>query len=197
VASLALRNRIVVSLAALILVGGVQPALAFPPLPLLKKDKGPKPVTERQARKADAIFEKGHRALDEGKGTEAEKLYREAIELNPEEPRYHRQLALLLTDARRGQEAEREALLAVGLDPEDWRSLLVLGRIYHLMGRYREENNLYKKATELMPAEEKPLKDRIKKAMSANELELKKALEKERKRHEESEAAFKKSINPM
>ncbi len=119
------------------------------------------PRLGRCERKAQKCFNKGHEALNKGEAARAEGLYRKAIKLHPDDPRYHRQLALLLVNLNRGQEAEREALLALSLDPEDWRTMLALGSFYHLQKRYDEEVEIYKKVLDHVPAAQQTIKERI------------------------------------
>ncbi|GEM_PF-3306556 len=147
--------------------------------------------SDRDAAKADAAFEKGHRALDKRDLRGAEAWYRKAIELNPQEPRYHRQLSLLLLTESRGQQAEREALYATKLDPEDWRSLIALGRVYHMENRMDEEVTTYKKVLQVLPPDEKEMRLKIEDFLKRDELAQKAAAERARKKKEWEERQFK------
>lgn len=118
-------------------------------------------VEEALTDKAAISFAKGHKALDEKNPQAAEAFYRKAVELNPGEPRYHRQLAIILTKLNKGQQAERECLIAQSLDPEDWRTKLVLGTIYHLERRFDEEVEVYRKVLTLLPEDQKVMKEKL------------------------------------
>lgn len=141
--------------------------------------------------KAEAYFQNGHRALDKRYGLKAERLYRKAIELNPSECRYHRQLALLLTTMSRGQEAEREACLAVSSDPEDWRSKLVLANIYHLEGRISEEIQLYKQVIDLLPKDQKDLQSKLSSLVAKQLIAERQSQENAKQKREKEESLFK------
>lgn len=141
--------------------------------------------------KAEAYFEKGHRALDDKKVVLAESCYRKAIQLEPGEARYHRQLAFVLLNTGRGQEAEREARIAMHLDDKDWKSYIMLGKIMHAQGRIDEEVAIYQKAIKIMPAEEQALKDKLAAYIKADEAAKKAAIEKNKKKQEEEERKYK------
>ncbi|MBI4534310.1 MAG: tetratricopeptide repeat protein [Candidatus Melainabacteria bacterium] len=150
-----------------------------------------KPVSQAAMRKAEVVFEKGHKALDRKDHRAAERCYRQAVSLNPSEGRYHRQLGLLLLRMSRGQEAEREALIATSSDPEDWRSLLVLANIYHLEGRDREEVATCKRALAILPEEEKELHGKLQQHVADAEIAMRQSAEKERHKRQIEEQRFK------
>jgi len=151
----------------------------------------PKPVSDGAARKADAIFEKGHKAFDDRKVAKAEEFYRKAIEIDPTEARYHRQLCLLLAQLERGQEAEREALIALNLEPEDWRTMIVLGNIFNREKRYEEELHIYRKAAKLVPDKEKATRQKLLEHVRKGELVMKEEADREKRKVEQEEAEFK------
>ena len=148
-------------------------------------------ISARDIAKADALFAKGHKAVNKKNGQAAEQYYRKAIELNPSEARYHRQLAFLLTSMSRAQEAEREARWATATDPQDWRSRIVLGNIYHCQGRIDEEVALYKQTLELLPEEQKDVAKALKSFINKQQIADNQAKEKEKHKRELEEAQFK------
>ena len=146
---------------------------------------------EKNAAKAEMFFVKGHKALDRVDGPAAEANYRKAIALAPGVVKYHRQLGVLLLEGKRGQEAERELLIAVSLDPDDWKSLLALGTFYHRARRYDEEVTTYKKLLTLLPLEHKGLRDRLIVYIQRDEIAVKETIEKEKRKREEEEKKYK------
>lgn len=140
--------------------------------------------------KARALFNKGHKAMDRHDLRKAEALYRKAIDLAPDQARYHRQLCLLLLRMGRPQEARREALIALSIDSEDWRSMILLGNIYNLEKRYEEELELYRKAIKLIPEKEKSTLERLRKHIAQGELAMKQDAEREKKKKEFEEAQY-------
>ena len=150
----------------------------------------PQPVSDRAAKKADAIFEKGHKAFDNRKVLKAEELYRKAIEVNPTEARYHRQLCLLLVAMDRGQEAEREAHIALNIEPDDWRTMIVLGNIFNREKRYEEELQIYRKAAKLVPDKEKATRQKLLEHVRKGELAMKEEADREKRKIESEEAEY-------
>lgn len=140
--------------------------------------------------KARVLFNKGHKAMDRHDLRKAEELYRKAIDLAPDQARYHRQLCLLLLRMGRPQEARREALIALSVDSQDWRSMILLGNIYNLEKRYEEELGLYRKAIKLIPEQEKSIREQLRQHIAQGELALKEDLEREKKKKELEEAQF-------
>lgn len=147
--------------------------------------------SDKDIEKAEQFFDKGHRALDRRDLKGAETFYRKAIELNPHESRYHRQLVLILLTERRGHEAEREALYAHKSDPTDWKSTLVLGRVYHEENRIDEEVTLYKKLLKTLPPEQIELREKVLAFIKKDEESVKKEAERLKKKKEWEEREFK------
>lgn len=145
----------------------------------------------RDLGKAESLFIKGHGALDKRNLKGAEACYRKAIELNPGDSRYHRQLAMLLLQEGRGHEAEREALCATKADPSDWKSFIALGRVYHAANRIDEEVTVYKKILAILPAEEKEVRAKIEEFIRRDEESVKKERERLKKKKEFEEREFK------
>jgi tetratricopeptide (TPR) repeat protein len=140
--------------------------------------------------RAEFFFDRGHKALDAKDGKEAEKCYRKAIELNPNEGRYHRQLGMVLMNLNRGQEAERELAIAVNMDPNDWKSLLLQGTIAHSQKRFEVETKLYKKVISLLPPHHGPLKAKLEKFIVDDEQLAKKTAEIARKKKEAEDKQY-------
>ena len=178
------KNPLVVSL--LFAVG-----LSASSLPAWCADDAPKLVSKGDEAKAEAVFKKGHRAFDKQNVRKAEEFYRKAVDINPTEPRYHRQLCLLLVAMQRGQEAEREALIALNLDPDDWRTMIVLGNIFNREKRYEEELHIYRKACKVIPEKEKATRDKLREHVRRGELAMKKDADREKRKRELEEAEFK------
>lgn len=160
-------------------------------LPGWCEDDSEKPTKGGDNPKAEAVFKKGHNAFDKQNVRKAEDLYRKAIDMNPSEPRYHRQLCLLLVAMHRGQEAEREALIALHLDPEDWRTMIVLGNIFNKEKRYEEELQIYRKACKVMPEKEKATRQKLLDHVKKGELAMKEDADREKRKKEREEAEFK------
>jgi tetratricopeptide (TPR) repeat protein len=118
-------------------------------------------IDDKVSRKAEALFEKGHKAFESKNPGAAEKYYRKAIDLEPTEARFHRQLALLLLKERHMPQAEREVRVDLAQDPEDWRGFLVLGSILHVLRRYDEESEAYKKALLVLPNDQASLRVKL------------------------------------
>lgn len=167
-------------------------ALPCASLPGWSKIKSERSPSEGDIAKAEAMFAKGHKAFDQQNVRKAEEFYRQAIQLNPREARYHRQLCLLLTHMRRGQEAQREALVAMSIEPNDWRSMILLGSLYNLEKRYDEEILIYRRAVAAMPDSEKAVRERLQKRIAHGELSMKQQVERERRRRELEEAEYRK-----
>jgi len=147
--------------------------------------------SDKDVQKAEQWFVKGHRALDKRDVRTAEACYRKAIDMNPEDSRYHRQLCLILLGEGRGHDAEREALYATKVDPDDWRAYLILGQVYHLGSRMDEEVTVYKKALTHIPAEEKEVRKQVQDFLKKDAESVKIEKEREKKKKEWEEKEFK------
>lgn len=148
-------------------------------------------ASDKVGTKAEAYFQKGHEALDAKHVGAAEKYYRKAIELEPNEPRFHRQLALLLLRERRLPEAERESRIDIADDPTDWRGFIVLGKILHLQRRYDEECELYKKTLAILPPDQTQLKTQMQNFIKTDTAAAKKEAEVKRLRKETEDQQYK------
>ncbi len=69
--------------------------------------------------RADTAFNNGEKLSRYGLYEVATEYYREAVSRNPCEPRYHRELASVLTKLDIVEEAEREAEIAYNLNPKN------------------------------------------------------------------------------
>lgn len=81
----------------------------------------------------------------------AERRFLRAIELQPSYSTAHHWYALMLTDAGRFQEAEREIRLARNLDPLSLIIRTISGRLYYFEGRHDEAVAEHLQALELDP----------------------------------------------
>ncbi len=165
--------------------------LSASPLPGWCGDESDKPITKGDQAKAEAVFKKGHNAFDKENVRKAEELYRKAVEIDPSEPRYHRQLCLLLVAMGRGQEAERQALIALNLDPEDWRTMVVLGNIFNREKRYEEELHIYRRACKIIPEKDKATRQKLQEHVRRGELAMKEDADRAKRKIEREEAEFK------
>jgi tetratricopeptide (TPR) repeat protein len=106
------------------------------------------PDGDRAARLCKEALERA----DAGEREEAERLYREAIALDPEEPNLRVLLGLLLGDVPgRRRAAIREVRRAVDLDPESARALVKLGSLLLQDGRCPEAEPVLLRALDLEP----------------------------------------------
>jgi Flp pilus assembly protein TadD len=149
------------------------------------------PIDPKVAARAEMFFAKGHKALDAKNLAAAESFYQKAVELNPNEGRYHRQLAIVFAKMMKGQRAEREALIAQSIDPEDWRTKLILGTIYHLEKRIDEEVAVYKKVLVLLPPEQAATKAKLEAFIAKDEATVKRLKEAAARRKEADENKYK------
>lgn len=170
------------------LVGLSAVAFAFTTSVCTNPASAAKLLPEQQA---EFFFDRGHKSLDAGKILLAERFYRKAIEFNPTENKYHRQLALCLVKMGRGQEAEREIAIAISSDPEDWRALLMRGQIEHMQKRYDTEINTYKRIMTLLPPDHAALKEKLEKYIADDEALKKKAAEIAKRKKEEDDKFYK------
>jgi tetratricopeptide (TPR) repeat protein len=141
--------------------------------------------------KAEALFKKGHDALDHKHLEVAEKCYRKAIELEPTQGKFHRQLSLLLLRERRLPEAERECRIDTTDNPDDWRGFVLLGRILHMQRRFDEECAIYKKAIAVLPSDQKQLKTDMQNFIDTDTAAVKKEADVKRLRKELEEEQYK------
>ncbi len=81
--------------------------------------------------------------MGEGKLTEAAQKYRQAIQLNPQSPGYHSNLALVLKDLNNLGVAELEARLAVKLNGKKPSYRYNLGVILQKEAKYEEAENCF------------------------------------------------------
>lgn len=84
---------------------------------------------------ADVSFNLGEKARRYGLDETAVEYYQGAVSLNPREPRYHRELASVLSAMGKFAEAEREAEIAYQLNPRNSLTLRSLTSTYSQMSR--------------------------------------------------------------
>ncbi|MDP2887326.1 MAG: tetratricopeptide repeat protein, partial [Ignavibacteria bacterium] len=81
--------------------------------------------------------------------TGAEQLFRSAIELNPKHWNAYRELGLLHWRMGRFEEAEKEALLSLDLEPLAAQTYGLLGSIYSSLGKHTLAAEKFKKGSEI------------------------------------------------
>lgn len=96
---------------------------------------------------ADVSFDLGERAKRFGLYETAVEYYQGAINLNPREPRYHRELASVLASMDKLEEAEAEAEIAYRLNPRN--SLTVRSLISTYVQMSKTDNKYQRRAEEL------------------------------------------------
>lgn len=106
-------------------------------------------VTAAGKERARALNLEAMKLQTEGKLNEAVALYKKAIELNPQGGAYHNNLAVVLKDLNRWEEAESEALIALKLKPERADYFFNLGIILNGLKRYDEAEKQFNKALEI------------------------------------------------
>jgi tetratricopeptide (TPR) repeat protein len=84
-----------------------------------------------------------------GRWQDAGECFRIAIQLNPGQPLYHRNLGDIYFTLQRKAEAEAEYRRAVELEPEGRDSLLRLAAFYHFVGSFEKARSVYERALAL------------------------------------------------
>ena len=82
---------------------------------------------------------------------EAEKKYRNAIRLYPNNAKFHNKFGLLLQNMKRFTEAEIEFRSVIRIEKYDFEAFLNLGNVLKNMKRFNEAENEYRKAIRLYP----------------------------------------------
>jgi Tfp pilus assembly protein PilF len=101
--------------------------------------------------RAEALFFEGNRHLTAGDAVAAESCFREALELEADFAEAHANLALLLDQDGRVEEAEQHYRQAIRLDPECGQSHLNLGALLAGQKRFDEAELAYLHAVALIP----------------------------------------------
>lgn len=108
----------------------------------------PRASTEGAKERARAFNIEGIKLQSEGKLNEAVGLYKRAIELFPQGGAYHNNLAVVLKDLNRWEEAEVEARIALKLKPERADYYFNLGIILNGLKKYDEAEKQFNSAVE-------------------------------------------------
>jgi CheY-like chemotaxis protein/tetratricopeptide (TPR) repeat protein len=112
------------------------------------------PTDVNEILKADSAFSRAENARKQGRLKEAEKLYREAVQLNPGEPNYLFALAQS-THAMRGKEAIREALelldKALAIEQDSLKVLKLKGQLQLESGQAKEALETLRKVAGINP----------------------------------------------
>ncbi|OQX19755.1 MAG: hypothetical protein BWK75_05395 [Candidatus Altiarchaeales archaeon A3] len=82
---------------------------------------------------------------------EAEKEYREAIRINPNDAEAHYNLGILLKNLKRYDEAENAYREAIRINPNDAEAHNNLGVLLYNLKRYEEAENAYREAIKINP----------------------------------------------
>jgi tetratricopeptide (TPR) repeat protein len=89
-----------------------------------------------------------------GERDAAIRAYRKAIEIGPEDPAAHNNLALILVEEKGSrEEALRLAEKALQLRPDDGRILDTVGWVHYMLGNLFEAERQLRAASNLLPAE--------------------------------------------
>jgi tetratricopeptide (TPR) repeat protein/uncharacterized caspase-like protein len=116
----------------------------------------------------------------QAKSARAEAAYKQAARLDPRNYIPHQCLSHFYVRGGRFKEAEREADIAIKMNPDDGYSYLILGKIYQATRRWSLAVNAYEKGMSLSPR-----LDRVERAaVSSRLLECQLMVEKERGRTE-------------
>jgi len=110
--------------------------------------QGAPPVTEAAKEKARALNFDAIKLQSEGKLNEAVALYKRAIELFPGGGAYHNNLAVVLKDLNRWEDAEAEALIALRLKLDRADYYFNLGIIQNGLKKYDDAEKQFNKAIE-------------------------------------------------
>ena len=150
------------------------------------------PQVEKEELTAQEWFERGYVFQQDKNFDEAERAYRNAIELDPSLPEAYSNLGLLLhANLKRYNEAEAAYRKAIELNPSYATAYYNLGNLLsdENLKRYEEAEAAYRKAIELCEAS--PSGDNPLYATAYSNLGI---LLKNLKRYEEAEAAYRKAI---
>ena len=93
----------------------------------------------------------GELYLSTGNHAEAEKVFRNALEINQKDVQAMRGVAEVLQRRQQFEEAERLLQRAIDLQPGNWRSIDALGAMYFYGGRYREAAEQFRRVVILDP----------------------------------------------
>ncbi len=106
---------------------------------------------ESKASPGDKAFKKGNEEFQKGNFLEAEKAYREAINLEPKEPIYLYNLAITLIRQNKDDEALLYLQKMLEIQPNSYSANKAIAEIYSRKSNYEEAGKYYRKAVEISP----------------------------------------------
>ena len=107
---------------------------------------------QRPAELAKLNFNSGKRALAAGELHDATQFFRNAVQLDPDQGEYHRELGIVEMRNPRWQKSAEESLRrAIELEQTDARAFAYLGRMYQKNGLKRRASEAYQMALEWDP----------------------------------------------
>lgn len=116
-----------------------------------KAEKFYKRAIKADKNNADAYHLWGLVAHQKGRGEYAAQLIGKALALNPSEPSYNTNMAIVLNGLERYSEAEKAAIVAIRTEPEQAEAYNNLGRALAAQHKYVEAEAAYDKAIEYAP----------------------------------------------
>jgi Flp pilus assembly protein TadD len=140
------------SFAALLIlaVTTLQPIAAAPPR-LAEAIRAHQDLAQERPGDLEVLNDLGNLLVLAGEMTEAEQIYRQALDIDDEFAKTHYNLALLLHQTERRREAKRELQRALELRPNDPWTLYQLGTLYAEGGARSRALKHYSKAFSLEP----------------------------------------------
>ncbi len=105
------------------------------------------PITDRT--KAEALFFKGIKHMQEGESADAEACFEGAVKLQPDFAEAHTNLAMMLAIRNEDKASEMHYLHAIALNPNYPQTLLNFGALLARQKRFIEAEAAYRKAIEL------------------------------------------------
>lgn len=102
-----------------------------------------------QGEQAQDYFKRGHRFYLESKSTQSEAEFKKALQLNPALSDAHYYLASIYFKQDRYEEAIEHCEQALRLNPEDLKSLIILGLSFQGLGLNDRAINRFQKACEI------------------------------------------------
>ncbi|MGQ9617963.1 MAG: tetratricopeptide repeat protein [Candidatus Aminicenantia bacterium] len=110
-----------------------------------------KSYIESKASPGDKAFRKGNEEFQKGNFEDAEKSYKEALSLEPQEPIYLYNLAITLIREGKDDEALTYLQKMLEIQLNSYSANKAVAEIYSRKGNYEEAGKFYRKAVELSP----------------------------------------------
>ena len=112
----------------------------------------PRPAAQDASSEQGRAFKtRGNAFLKDGRLTDAELCYRQAIVINPEDPEALINLGFVLSEQRLYAEAEQHLRLATTVAPQNHDAFYLLGTASEMQGKLEVAIDSFKKAIELKP----------------------------------------------